>query len=95
MRPIPIPDDLIPEGGKRFVISAPDGDLTNDQIRPVEAVAAIDDQGVRLSMLVALEPGDLERLALMHRDVGVSGVWLTMWTNQLPPFAVEIADGQG
>lgn len=89
MRPVPISDDLIPEGAKRFVIGPPDGDLTNERIRPVEAVAALIDGEVHISMLVALEDGDIERLQ------ACGGMWLTMITTQIPPFMLEIADGQG
>jgi len=89
MRPVPIPDEVIPEGCNRFVISPPDGGLTNDRVRPVEAVAGIIDGEVHISMLIALEDGDIERLQ------SCNGIWLTMVTRQIPPFIVEIADGQG
>ena len=91
MRPIPIPDELQQPGVRRIVIAPPGGDLTNDQIRPVEALAAIVPEGICLTMLVALEDGDLDRLTEMRRPA----VWLSMYTNQLPPFAVEVADGRG
>lgn len=90
MRPVPIADELIPEGCKRLVIAAPDGDLLNDEIRPIEAVVGLtEDRGPLFAMLLQLEEGDLERLQ------ACGGLWLSMYTNQLPPFAVEIADGQG
>lgn len=95
MIPVPIPDDAIPEGCKRFVVSPPDGDLTNDQIRPVEAVAGIVNGHVTMAMLVAFEPGDLDRLRKLEEDGYQPAVWLTMLTHQIPAFAVEIADGQG
>jgi hypothetical protein len=100
MRPVPIPDESVPEGCKRYVISPPDGDLTNDQIRSVEAVAGIVDGAVHISVLVALEPGDLERMQAMQpggdRETPYGpAMWLTMITLQIPPFLVEIADGQG
>lgn len=38
MRPIPIPDELVPDGAIRTVLSAPNGDLTDDQIAPLEVV---------------------------------------------------------
>jgi hypothetical protein len=94
VRPIPIPDECVPPGCKRFVIAPPDGDLTNDRIRPVEAVAGIVEREVRITMLVALEPGELARLGAMADD-GTPAIWLTMITKQIPPFMVEIADGQG
>lgn len=91
MRPIPIPDELVGPGTKRLVIAPPDGDLTNDKIRPVEALAAIVPEGICMTMLVALDDNDLERLGEMRQPA----VWLSMYTNQLPPFAVEVADGRG
>lgn len=91
MRPIPIPDELQQPGVRRIVIAPPDGDLTNQKIGPVEALAAIVEDGLCLTMLVALEDDDLERLTGMRRPA----VWLSMYTNQLPPFAVEVADGRG
>jgi len=91
VRPIPIPDELQQEGVRRIVIAPPGGDLTHDTIRPVEALAAIVPEGICLTMLVALEDGDLDRLTEMRRPA----VWLSMYTNQLPPFAVEVADGRG
>ena len=95
MIPIPIPDDAVPTGCKRFVISPPDGDLTNDRIRSVEAVAGIVDGCTTMAMLIALEPGDLERLRALQDDGFQAAVWLTMLTNQIPAFSLEIADGQG
>ena len=87
MIPIPIPDECVPAGCTRMVIGPPDGDPTGD-VRPVEAVAGIDtDRGVTIAMLIQLEDGDLERLAQ------TPAFWLTMWTTQIPPFAVHIADG--
>lgn len=87
MVPVPIPDACVPPGCKRMVIGPPDGDPTGD-IRPVEAVVGIDEvQGVTIAVLVQLEDGDLERLA------ETPAVWLTMWTTQIPPFAVHVADG--
>ena len=95
MIPVPIPDDVIPEGCKRYVIAPPDGDMLNDRIRSVEAVAGVVDGHVTMGMLIALEPGDLERLQALQADGFTPAVWLTMLTNQIPAFAVEIADGQG
>lgn len=107
MRPIPIPDTVVMmDAGKqvdvidtatggalpRMVISPPDGDLTNDRIRPVEALVGVDpEQGPIVTVLVALEDGDLDRLQSMERPA----VWLSMYTGQIPPFAVEVADGRG
>lgn len=88
MTPVPIPDECVPEGCKRLVIGPPDGDPTGT-VRPVEAVAGLAADGVRIAVLLELEDGDLERLA------DHPAVWLTFMTNQIPAFAVEVADGQG
>lgn len=101
MHPIPIPDALTDPGGpydvtgpnpvRRVVIGPPDGDPTGP-IRPVEALAGVDpDVGPIITILVGLDPGDLERLAAMDQPA----VWLSMLTPQIPPFSVEVADGQG
>jgi len=42
MRPVPIPDELVPPWGERKVISPPDGDLLNEEIAPVEAIVSTD-----------------------------------------------------
>lgn len=92
MRPIPIPDECIPEGCKRYVVAPPSGDLLDEDVSPVEVVAGITEGlGVGQCVLIALEEGELERLAQRERPA----IWLTMYTNQLPVFAIEIADGQG
>lgn len=87
MTPVPIPDDCVPPGCKRVVFGPPDGDPTGD-VRPVEAVVGIDEQTseLRIAVLVALEDGDLERLA----ECGA--VWLTTCADHLHPFSVDIAD---
>lgn len=80
------------------MIGPPDGDLLNDQIRPVEALAGIVDGHPQIVMLVAFEDGELERLQRMAEGgtgPGRAAVWLTMSTPQIPPFCVEVADGQG
>lgn len=83
MRPIPIPDECVGEGMKRFVVAAPDGDMTNEKVT--------EDLGVCQTMLVALEPGEFDRLAEMERPA----IWLSMYTRQIPVFSVEVADGRG
>lgn len=95
MRPIPIPDHCVGPGTRRVVIAPPDGDFCNPKISAVEALAAIVDDGLCMTMLVALEDGDLKRLRDMARDGGTPAVWLSMYCAQIPPFAVEVADGAG
>lgn len=67
MRPIPIPDWLIPAWGVRKVIAAPDGDLlAQNGIAPVEAIVSVppdDDEGRPMyTMLIQLEEGDVEAI---------------------------------
>lgn len=93
MRPVPIPDALVPPGCVRKVIGPPDGDLTSTDCGTVEVAAGLvpfgDAHVVGQAILIALEPGDLERLA------DCEGIWLTLYTAQLPMFAIEPADGGG
>lgn len=64
MRPIPIPDQMVPSWGKREVISPPDGDLLNEDIAPVEAIVSVDsEQGmVMYTLLIQIEEGDMDSL---------------------------------
>lgn len=91
MRPIPIPDHCVGPATRRIVIAPPDGDFTNEKISAVEALAGIVDDGLCMTMLVALEDDDLERLVRMERPA----VWLSMYCAQIPAFCVEVADGAG
>jgi hypothetical protein len=84
--PVPIPDAAVPPGCKRVVIGPPDGDPTGE-VRAVEAVVGMTDDGMRICVLVALDDGELERLAAHP------AVWLTFAANQIPPFALHVADG--
>ncbi len=76
MRPSSIPD--AENWGHRIVISAPDGDLLNPDIAPVEVIA--DEHGLNIRLVP--DPGDLERMA-----AGVP-LWLTLYTHRLPMFSV-------
>jgi hypothetical protein len=90
MRPAPIPDDAIWPGAKRIVLSAPNGDLTDPDIAPVELLADVPPSigGVRYSARCMLEPGDLEKLA----DGG--HVWVSFYGG-VPPFCVDVTDKGG
>jgi hypothetical protein len=68
-----------------MVVAAPDGDLTNDRIAPVEAIVEDSaDWGTRLfTVLCEAEPGDLEALAAGGR------VAVTFWGGMVP-FAVHV-----
>jgi hypothetical protein len=85
MQPTTIPDDLIEPGTVRRVISAPNGDLLDDNIRPVEALISRDrpTQLAAFKMRLTLEPGELERL------MAGKPVWLTM-LGGVAPFSVDV-----
>lgn len=85
MRPTPIPDAEVWEGGERLVIAGPDGDLTGD-VRPVDAMVTVDDGRPCISMRIALDVGDLAKLA----SHGV--FWLTIHGRQLQPFSLYVPD---
>jgi hypothetical protein len=85
MRPVPIPDNAVWAGGQRVVMAAPDGDLTNSTIAPVEVVV---DQvestgGLCYSARCALEPGDLEKLQAGDH------VWVSFYGGVMP-FSVDV-----
>lgn len=90
MIPIPVPDHCVPAGCKRIVIAGPNGDLTDDQIRPVEAVVGIVDDEPLICVLVELEAGELARLAALERPA----VWLTVRADHLVPFSLHVADAE-
>lgn len=84
MRPTTIPDTEIWTGAQRIIVSPPDGDLTNNTIRPVEMLAE-QVHGVPVySARCILEPGDLETL----QDGG--NVWLTFY-GIVVPFSVTVS----
>lgn len=85
MIPVPIPDHLVTDHTRRVVFGPPDGDPTGD-VRPAEALVGIVDGLPRLCFLVQLEDGEIERIS----ETGA--IWLTMTTNQPPPFAMHVAD---
>ena len=85
MIPTTIPDELIKPDSQRHVIAAPNGDLLDDNIRPVEALIERDPPTdlVAIKVRLVLEDGELERLT--------SGkpVWLTM-LGGLAPFDIQV-----
>jgi hypothetical protein len=93
MRPVPIPDARIwadPDTGQpipRITLGAPPGH--EDTVLPVEALidqpAPGNLPGLQYHVLLALEPGDLERLAADPH------CWLTFWGGVIP-FALTIPD---
>lgn len=84
MRPVPIPDDQIPAGSVRRVISGPDGDLTGP-IMPIEAAVIRLPRSGEVAYMVRCEPeeGDLETLARG------GAVWIT-FLGHVVPFALEV-----
>lgn len=87
MRPTPIPDHEIWEGSRRIVVAAPDGDLTNPDIAPVEALVDVSPSTgvVCYSSRCELEPGDLEKL-----QAGGT-IWVTFWSVMVP-WATTVVD---
>jgi len=85
MRPTSIPDELVEAGTLRKVISAPNGDLLDDNIRPVEALISRHDatQLAAFRMRLVLEDGELEAL-----QAG-KPVWLTM-LGGITPFDLQV-----
>ncbi|MEV6897466.1 hypothetical protein [Amycolatopsis sp. NPDC051372] len=90
MRPAPIPHDAVWPGARRVVLSAPNGDLTDPDIAPVEMVADCPPSlgAVRYSARCMLEPGDLEKL------VDGGHVWVSFY-GRVPPFCVDVTDKDG
>lgn len=90
MRPTPIPTDEIWENCTRVVMSAPDGDLLNEEIEPCEALKGI----VEMSggpvpfhaMRLMLDPGDIEKLQAGEP------LWLVIMIPFLPPFSIAFLD---
>lgn len=88
MRPIPIGDDEFAwfadqQNPRKKVYSAPDGDLTNPDIHPVEMVEHDSDLGTLYSVVVALEGDDLE---ILNRG---GKIVLTM-IGSVPPFDLQV-----
>jgi hypothetical protein len=85
MRAVPIPDAFVWPGAVRKVIAGgpggrPDGFDETGRIAPCEALIDVDDLGPRFSMLVELEPGELEKLQREPR------FWLVIHSPVLVPF---------
>lgn len=85
MRPAPIPAEAVWPGARRVVFAAPDGDLTNPDIAPVEVVVDRCSDGVtpRFSTRCVLEPGDLDKLAAGGH------VWVSFY-GVVVPFSVDV-----
>jgi hypothetical protein len=90
MRPAPIPEDAVWEGARRVVMSAPNGDLTDSTIAPVEAVLDRSEATGALvySVRCVLEPGDLKAL----QEGG--HIWVSFYGG-MPPFSVSVSTRAG
>jgi hypothetical protein len=80
MRPTPIPDHELWQGATRRVFAAPDGDLANPEIAPVEAVI---DRSPGTGQTTVSVRCVLEGEDLTHLQNGGT-VWLTFWGAMLP-----------
>jgi hypothetical protein len=87
VRPAPIPDSAVWPDAERIVVAPPDGDLTNSDIAPVEAlvdrVEMSGTSGRRLSVRCVLEDGDLGKL-----EAGAA-VWISFY-GVMVPFSVDV-----
>ncbi|GAB2964375.1 hypothetical protein [Saccharothrix stipae] len=92
MRPTSIPAEAVWKGARRIVLAAPDGDLLNPDIAPLEVV--IDEVTVngetapRFNVRCALEPGDLEKLAAGGH------VWVSFYGGMVP-MCVDVTGPDG
>lgn len=81
MRPIPVPDGMVRPGYERKVLAGPDGDLTSDDVAPLEVlVSVIEGLPVMTSFWVP-ETND-------YQFDGV--VCLTVHGTQHPPLALRM-----
>ncbi len=94
MRPIPIDEDW-GQQYRKLVMAAPNGDLTDESILPVEVMVGPTqlNSGELINtffMKIVLEPNDLELIAK-----GQDHFWLLIHGNRLQPFAlaIEVHDG--
>lgn len=89
MRPIPIEDGMVAEGiyTQRVVMSAPNGDLLDDDIRPVECVRRYGELGVSYDIVLQCEGDDLANL-----NANGGRLVLTMVSGVIP-FDVKVPDG--
>jgi hypothetical protein len=89
MRPTVIADHDVWDGARRIVMAPPDGDLTNDVVRPLEMlVEASPDGSVMYHAKLVLEPGDLDHL------VAGGAVWVT-FLGVVAPFSHSVAPPAG
>lgn len=86
MRPIPIPDGMaesFTQPAVRRVILPPDGDITNPDIAPLEAIYQVTKEGFQIHALIKIDEADFETLKATD-----GRFWLTFWTPQIYPFSL-------
>jgi hypothetical protein len=86
MRPIPVPQAIVWPGARRLVMSAPNGDLTDPTIAPVEAILDHPDSlggAPRFTVVCTPEPGDLDTLT-------AGGLLAVAFWGGIPPFCVDV-----
>lgn len=88
MRPVPIDEDW-GDSFQKITVAAPNGDLTDDEIRPVEALLG----PVLLNGQIA--PAFHVKVMLEEEDVhkivhGQRHFWLILYGSRMQPFAIEM-----
>lgn len=79
MRPTPIPDEGVPAGWQRIVMSAPNGDLLDDTIAPLEVIVTDDPEMGRV--FVSRWMPDAEDLARLQAGEPLR---MVLWSAQVP-----------
>ena len=98
MRPVPVTDEMLAafgDGASRAVWSAPDGDLTNEVIPPVEAVLWSREDGVPLqSVVLRLSDEDRAEIAAgADLVIGWPGVRVPVFMVPFPVIWEEVSGG--
>lgn len=89
MRPIPIPDHLVPDWGERKVIAPPGNDFLHETISAVEAIVGpvVDDDGnptgQGYTMLIQIEETDWDPI------IEAGGVFLLTMEGHVVPFGLK------
>jgi hypothetical protein len=90
VRPTPIQDDEVPENHIRRVIGPPNGDLTDVDIAPVEALIHREmvgkDDYLVYAVKCVLEEGDLDKLK-------TGGFIWVEFISHVVPFRLSVEDG--
>jgi hypothetical protein len=81
VRPTPIPADEIPEGCRTLILTAPDGDLMNAEIAPIEVLIDQQPEGPAIRCRMVLEDDDIEAI-----EAGARVFWFTLWGDHFHVF---------